>query len=271
MCDKEAEEARIELDKAKQVEEARAREAEANAAATEVATAETAATGTIAAETAKDQSDRAYDDAVKAILTTFGVFTGFAIKAAFDTSKIKLPEASASWWGFLDLLKSPDLFTGVAVVALLLRFILGSAVHLNLNYATEPRYKHFAMLFKDLGFLVVFGLFAVLMIEAPTVQTFEIRASWFILVGSIWSLLDLIIRGVPFIPPQKAPFSARWMGIDALQLILILLVWNLDVTDLTRSMFLAAGFTLALLGDMWVILPDGRAPATSPTPPAGRA
>jgi hypothetical protein len=224
--------------------------------------ADQAAKDAAAAEKVK-QSDNAFDNAVRAILTTFGVFTGFAIKTAFDITRIKLPDVSPSWFGFLKLLCDVNVFTGIAVIALLLRFILGSAVHLNLVYASHPRDKRFVMLFKDLGFLVVFGLFAVLMIEAQSVAEFGIRASWFIAVGTIWSLVDLAIRKSRFAGPAKTSFSGSWMGIDAAQLVLILGVSCLGDHDLARSIILAVGFTLALLGDMWVILPEEKAAAAA--------
>src|SRR5712671_5646300 len=138
-----------------------------------------------------DHSTRAFEDSVKTILTTFGVFTGFAIKSAIDA--IQFP-TSPSWWAFLDLLKDSHLFVGIATIALLLRFIIGSAVHLNLCYLVPPRSKKPSMLFKDLTFLVVFGLFAVFMIKANNVPTFAIRAFLFIVVGLVWSALDWFVR-----------------------------------------------------------------------------
>jgi hypothetical protein len=44
-----------------------------------------------------DHSKKAFEDTVRTILTTFGVFTGFAIKSAIDG--INFP-ASPSWWAF---------------------------------------------------------------------------------------------------------------------------------------------------------------------------
>jgi hypothetical protein len=234
------------------------KQAEPDPAAVAKAAAERAAAEK--AEADKKVSDLAFDSAVRAIITTFGVFTGIAIKAAFDVTRIKLPDVSQSWFAFLNLFCDVNLFTSIAVIALLLRYILGSAVHLNVVYALDPRDKNFVMLFKDLGFLVVFGLFAVLMIEAKGVAEFGMRASWFVAVGTAWSLLDLAIRG--FRPAAvKTSFSIRWMVIDGLQLALILVVLYLVTHDLLQSILLAVGFSLALLGDMWVILPRARAAA----------
>jgi hypothetical protein len=83
-----------------------------------------------------DHSAKAFDYTIKTILTTFGVFTGFAIKSAIDG--IVFP-TSPSWFAFLDVLNDFHLYICIATVALLLRFIIGSAVHLNLCYVVEPR------------------------------------------------------------------------------------------------------------------------------------
>ena len=98
-----------------------------------------------------DHSKKAFEDSVRTILTTFGVFTGFAIKSAIDG--IQFP-TSPSWSAFLDVLDDSHLFVCIATVALLLRFILGSAVHLNLCYVVEPRSVKPVMLFKDHAFLI---------------------------------------------------------------------------------------------------------------------
>jgi hypothetical protein len=198
-----------------------------------------------------DHSKKAFEDTVRTILTTFGVFTGFAIKSAIDG--INFP-ASPSWWAFLNTLDDFHLFVCIATVALLLRFIIGSAVHLNLCYVVEPRSKKPVMLFKDLAFLVVFGLCAVYMIKAGDVPTFAKRASLFILVGLIWSALDLLVRARQTEAGEKTLFSWYWIGIDVVQLGLIWLVLWAMHDAWWQSVFLATGFALALYGDMWIVL-----------------
>jgi hypothetical protein len=186
---------------------------------------------------------KAFEDTIKAILTTFGVFTGFAIKAAIDEIEFKTPTDG-------------HLFVCVATVALLLRFIVGSAVHLNLCYVAEPRSKKPAMLFKDLAFLVVFGLCAAFMIAAEDVPTFARRASLFIVVGLIWSVLDLLFRRGQTDPGEKTLFSWPWMGIDVTLLVWIFWIFFVfDVRDAGwQSFWLALGFAVALYGDMKVVL-----------------
>jgi drug/metabolite transporter superfamily protein YnfA len=189
---------------------------------------------------------KAFEDSIKAILTTFGVFTGFAIKAAIDEIDFK---SSAEVF-------AEDLFICVATVALLLRFIVGSAVHLNLCYVAEPRSKKPVMLFKDLVFLVLFGLCAVFMIDADDVRAFALRAGLFIVVGLIWSVLDWLFRRGQTDPGEQTLFSGPWMLIDiALLVWIFLILWVFEIdNEGWQSFLLAAGFAVALYGDMKVVL-----------------
>jgi len=199
-----------------------------------------------------DHSPRAFEDSVKIILTTFGVFTGFAIKSAIDA--IQFP-TSASWDAFLDIFKDSHFFVCIATIALLLRFIVGSAIHLNLCYVVEPRSKMSVMLFKDLAFLIVFGLLAIFMIKAgDDVPAFATRSLLFVLVGSIWSLLDLIARARQTAAGEKSLFSVWWLLIDLAQLGAILLIYNKIDDTWWQAFWLAGAFAVALYLDMWVVL-----------------
>ena len=216
-----------------------------------------------------DKSKRAFEDSVKAILTTFGVFTGFVIKAAIDGIKFK---PSSSWldsWGtFLDLLLNPHLYICLATVALLLRFILGSAVHLNLCYVEEPRSRMPVMLFKDLAFLIVFGVIAVFMIDArDNVAAFAARAGVFVLVGLLWSVVDLVARSGQVNVGERSLFSREWTIIDLCQLGAILFVLIEVTSDLVGAIILAVGFSIALYLDMTVVL-AARKPADPDAPAA---
>jgi drug/metabolite transporter superfamily protein YnfA len=206
-----------------------------------------------------DHSKRAFEDSVKAILTTFGVFTGFVIKSAIDG--IKFPPTS-SWWAsldaLLDLMRDPQVYICLATVALLLRFIIGSAVHLNLCYVVEPRSKMPVMLFKDLAFLIVFGLLAVFMVKAnDDVEAFAARAGVFLLISVIWSWVDWVVRDDERGVGEQSLFSSQWVWIDAFQLAVILLALLAPfakVSDLPRAILLAVAFSIALYLDMRVVL-----------------
>jgi hypothetical protein len=204
-----------------------------------------------------DQSKKAFEDAVRAILTTFGVFTGFAIKSAIDAVFVQQKPASPpsqSWWAFFDLLNDQHFFIAIATVALLLRYIVGSAVHLNLCYVVEPRSKMPVMLFKDLAFLIVFGLIAVFMIQAgDDVVAFAKRAFFFVATGLLWSLFDALVRWGKT-EGEKSRFSGPWIVIDLLQLGLIVLVIYCVQDSWWRALLLSLGFLLALYGDMKVVL-----------------
>lgn len=212
-----------------------------------------------------DHSKKAFEDSVRTILTTFGVFTGFAIKSAIDG--IQFP-TSPSWSAFLDVLDDSHLFVCIATVALLLRFILGSAVHLNLCYVVEPRSVKPVMLFKDLAFLIVFGLLAVFMIKAgDDLSAFAKRASGFILVGLAWSAVDALAR-IGQTGGEKSLFSGKWIVIDVVQLALIWLVRYAVQNDWWQAFWLAAVFAIALYLDMRVVLGAKKPPVLEPAVPA---
>jgi drug/metabolite transporter superfamily protein YnfA len=222
-----------------------------------------------------DQSKRAFEDSVKAILTTFGVFTGFVIKGAIEGINFK---PSSSWLDsrdeFLGLLTNPHLYICLATVALLLRFILGSAVHLNLCYVVEPRSKMPIMLFKDLAFLIVFGVIAVFMIDAKNdVLAFAARAGVFVLVGLLWSVIDRAVRRGQTSPGEKSLFSREWILIDLCQLVAILIVLFVVSNDLLGAFILAVGFSIALYRDMTVVLAARKSadPDAPPTPAVAAA
>ena len=196
------------------------------------------------------QSKKSFEDAIRAILTTFGVFTGFAIKAAID--EIDFP-ASTSTSAVFELLTNSDVFICIAIVALLLRFIIGSAVHLNLCYVTEPRSKRPIMLFKDVIFLILFGLAAVFLIEAKDVLEFAWRAACFILIGTLWSVVDAVVR-YRGESGEKSLFSGWWFMIDMGQLGATWLVFRVSHDPLWQSILMAIVFSVALYGDMWVLL-----------------
>jgi hypothetical protein len=200
---------------------------------------------------ADEQSAKVFENAVRAILTTFGIFVGVAVKAVIDEIDFS---QSTSWTAILSPLNDSHLLVAIAAIALLLRFVVGSAVHLNLCYVIEPRSKLRLMLFKDLAFLIVFGLFAIFMIKAKTVGAFEVRAFYFVAVGLIWSALDFAFRYGKTEPGEQSLLSLPWIGIDICQLALILAVWYWVSNVWWQSMWLAAGFTLALLGDMLIVL-----------------
>jgi hypothetical protein len=124
-----------------------------------------------------------FDDAVKAILATFTVFTGLALNH-FLTSLTNVDDFSQwNWWG------------AVALISLLLRYIIGSAIHLNRVYGGDaPRSHSVVLLFKDFLFLVLFGMIAVYIMEATSLYDFIRRAMLFVAAGFAWSVIDYFLR-----------------------------------------------------------------------------
>jgi hypothetical protein len=127
-----------------------------------------------------------FDDIVKVILATFTVFTGLTLTRFLTTNPGMVDIGDLGnwhWWGFFSL------------VALLLRYIIGSAIHLNSTYGgAPPRSTHVSLLFKDLMFLVFFGMLALYIMEATEPGDFVRRAMLFVLAGFAWSILDYLIR-----------------------------------------------------------------------------
>lgn len=127
-----------------------------------------------------------FDNSVKVILATFTVFTGLTLTRFLTPNPAPVDIGDFSdwhWWGFF------------ALVALLLRYIIGSAIHLNHTYGGDPpRSIHVFLLFKDLMFLVFFGMLALYIMEANRPDEFVRRAMLFVLAGFAWSIIDYLIR-----------------------------------------------------------------------------
>jgi hypothetical protein len=105
-----------------------------------------------------------------------------------------------------------------AAIALMLRYILGSAVHLNCTYGVpadkKPKVK---WLLFDILWLVFFGFLIVYMIRAVDLDAFMWRAFYFVLSGFTWSLIAYCFRG-----DKQTEIGKRWLLIDGLQLVFTL-------------------------------------------------
>lgn len=127
-----------------------------------------------------------FDDSVRVVLSTFTVFTGLTLTRYLTGGPALIDIGNLGdwhWWAFF------------AVVALLLRYIIGSAVHLNYMYGgTPPRSLSVWFFFKDLMFLVIFGMLAVYIMESATPEDLIRRSMLFVLGGFIWSVLDYLSR-----------------------------------------------------------------------------
>lgn len=124
------------------------------------------------------------------------------------------------WWGIF------------ALVALLLRYIIGSAIHLNYIYGgEEPRSISVFLLFKDLLFLVFFGVLAFYIIEAPDGPNFIRRAMLFVLAGFTWSIIDYFARRIWCVCTKVNQGDFFWLKlVDGLFLVIFaaLVLWAIN-------------------------------------------
>jgi hypothetical protein len=197
---------------------------------------------------------------VEKSLALFGVFTGvtlsFYIKDFLFGDNIPV--------GFLDFSIFARVLISASVIALLLRYIVGSAVHLNATYVAkvttkienevlveskEPKSRSMWWLFVDISFLVAFGLLAVVIIYSSDLDKFLWNSATFIGVGLAWSLIALIGR------PGDRAVAARWTVIDGFQLAVTLGLYYYAATwsDFDKTRALAAIYGVCLFLDFWVV------------------
>jgi hypothetical protein len=206
---------------------------------------------------------------VEKSLALFGVFTGvtlsFYIKDFLFGDNILV--------GFLDFSVYGRILISASVISLLLRYIVGSAVHLNATYVKvvtkiennvlveekRPKSEKLRWLFFDLLILVIFGLLAVYIIYSPDLEEFLWRSAIFILVGLLWSLVALALRS------GDRPVAARWTVIDGLQLLVTLGLYEASWSDFNKTWVLAVIYIACLFLDFCVV---SRPPPTLGVPPA---
>jgi hypothetical protein len=184
---------------------------------------------------------------VEKSLVLFGVFTGATL--SFYVKDFLLADKDLAGFNGFSLWARACLVA--AVIALLLRYIVGSASHLNATYVPKVTTSHKAIiaedadgnqvaelvssesrelasaslnwLFTDIAFLVLFGIVAVFIIQASNLEQFMGRASIFVAVGFLWGVVAYFLR-----PPRDVKFAKRWMAIDIVQVaITVALIYGL--------------------------------------------
>jgi nucleoside 2-deoxyribosyltransferase len=166
-----------------------------------------------------------FSQSVDVILVTFSVLVGVSLADFFDDTKDKLPEHVHDW-AFLML------------VALLLRYLVGSAIHLKHAYRTAPNFKHSASAFlflKDIVFLIAFGLIAIKITHSVKLFHFWQQITIFIGISLLWSVTDPIFRKI-WEPSalQGRPLWEIWTTIDTAQFAVTLIVYICSKHDLYR-------------------------------------
>jgi hypothetical protein len=205
----------------------------------------------------RGSDDRApdFENVVKVVISTFAVFVGFTITEYLK----KISFGNFEDWVF---------WAFIALAALLLRYIIGSSVHLNYVYVQklEPgrpqersRSRSVLLLFKDLCFLVVFGMIAVYITKASNLDDFVLRTLWFVGAGFVWSVTDALIRGCLAglwndAGERPGKFALLWIALD-LTLFVIVVLTNSWVTDvLQRAVVIALVYVVFLLLDFLAII-----------------
>ena len=199
---------------------------------------------------------------VEKSLALFGVFTGvtlsFYIKDFLFGDKI--PD------GFKDFSVGSRILISASAIALLLRYIVGSAVHLNATYVAkitttietredscilvehkQPKSERLDWLFFDIVMLVGFGLLAVYIIYSIDLEEFLKRSAEFIGVGLVWSVIALAWR------PGDMAVAQRWCVIDGGQLIVTAVLYVAPLGDFWKTLVLAALYIFCLFLDFCVV------------------
>lgn len=136
-----------------------------------------------------------------------------------------------------------------AAIALLLRYIVGSAIHLNNTYASaqsENLSSEFSLFF-DIFWLVLFGYLAVFIIRSATLDDFMWRAVLFVGGGFVWSVVARFRGG------KEKDIATKWLWIDGGQILFTLAVlyvpkvFALSVNP--QAIALAVGYLVCLFLD----------------------
>lgn len=191
--------------------------------------------------------------AVTAVIQTFAAFVGISLTDFFDEAKNKLGE-EVRLWAF------------IALVALLLRYIIGSAVHLNRAYGArkgqeQPLQPSIRLFIKDLLFLVAFGYVAIQITHSHTLMHFMRWSGWFIGLGLLWSVSDRGFRWL-WLPgvagdPRLNRLACIWAAIDAIQLVVTGLFAHYSGKGMWTAALFAVVYIIVFAIDM-VFLVDPR-------------
>ncbi len=200
-------------------------------------------------------------------ITLFAVYTGatltFFVKGFLFSEKNFNDFNSLSDW-----IENWHLYATIAVAALLLRYIIGSAAHLRHTYIPKtiketaedgtiterkgPYSKDISSLFFDLLYLFVFGLLAIFITISTDNISDLMHASLYLLVaGAVWSVFGLGRPGQGWI-------ARAWLEIDAVQIVLTLGIIFLPdvvpgVTEVFQAVLLSALFLVALFIDIKIV------------------
>jgi hypothetical protein len=195
-------------------------------------------------------------------IAVFAVFTGATL--SFYVKDFLFSDANlAKYHTLLDWAGYWGTWAVFAVIALLLRYIIGSAVHLNHAYVpketqrvdggrimVEKTYvsRSLCLLYFDLLFIIVFGVLAVYITHATdSIDTFMLRSIYFVAGGLLWAVIALART-------REREVAWQWIIIDVAQIVATWLLINLPWGELATSIILAAIYLLCLFADFWVMV-----------------
>jgi hypothetical protein len=198
---------------------------------------------------------------VEKSLALFGVFTGvtlsFYIKDFLFGDNIPPGFRHFSAWD--------RSMVALSVIALLLRYIVGSAVHLTATYVVQvtatvdpvtnvltevkypPKLNSLFWLFVDILVLVGFGIVAVLIIYSADFGQFMLRSGYFISMGVGWNVIALFCR------PKDRAVAERWWWIDMAQLAFTLGLILVSFDVVVKTTALAVVYLFCLFLDFCVV------------------
>jgi hypothetical protein len=223
---------------------------------------------------------------VEKSLTLFGVFTGVTLSFYIKDFLFAVDPPH----GFREFPTWSRVLIAVAVIALLLRYIIGSAVHLNSTYvakvvttirqtsldgmpvrmfavdeAKSMKSERLGWLFFDMLMLIAFGMFAVSITYAFDFDDIIWRSIWFILVGLGWSGIAALYR------PLDQEIAERWLVIDLVQLGIMAALLMFSWPATVKAVILAAVNVLCLFLDLAVVSRPPPVAAADPAPNPGGA
>ena len=173
-----------------------------------------------------------FEAALSALIATFAVLVGVSITDFLDPAKTHI-SGDLYWWVF------------VMMISLLLRFIVGSAIHLKYTYGNTPqcadevgppRSRAVFLFFKDGAFLVWFGVLGVGMSHSWDAAGFQgsfsehpfiVHAEWFLAAAFLWSVADFASRACYLLCHQTQEWPAKppWLFWGAIDLSQYVITW----------------------------------------------
>jgi hypothetical protein len=187
------------------------------------------------------------DRAVDRVLQVFGALSGFALVKFATTTMDKEPTGPWVVWPL-----------AIALAAFLLRFIVGSAIHLNQRFVNDVPTPDkitpgvIALFIKDLFFVVAFGLIAVGLTECQSIETFIFWSMIFVSLGLAWGVIDFVVRGCG--GDNWGKLEIPWLVMDLLQTGIFFLLYIWSIPHPHKAVIFAGVCVLFLIADIICML-----------------